>query len=40
MFPWGTTVPIIEVSANPMRRKIVSFSEQKKSQSDSAKLRL
>jgi hypothetical protein len=30
--PWGTIVPIIEVSAIDMSRNIVSLREQKKSQ--------
>lgn len=40
IFPCGTTVPIIDVTARPMRREIDSLREQKKSQSDSMKFRL
>ena len=37
--PWGRTVPIIDVKASEIRRKMVSFSEQKISQTFSTKLR-
>lgn len=32
--PCGMTVPMIEITAKVMSRNMVSFSEQKKSQSD------
>jgi hypothetical protein len=38
--PWGTIVPMIEMTAREMSRDMVSFKEQKKSHRECRKSRL